>query len=855
MKCPKCRFENPENTRFCGNCAAPLSIPDETLDAPTETLVTPVPDITRGSILSERYEIIEEIGKGGMGKVYKAFDKDINENIALKIIRPEIAANTQIITRFQNELKMARKIAHRNVCKMYDLGKDGDTKYISMEYVQGEDLKTTIKRMGPLTVGKAIHVARQVCEGLAEAHRIGVIHRDLKPRNIMIDRDGNARIMDFGIAASHEVKEISDSRIMLGTPHYMSPEQVSGKPTDRRSDIYSLGIIMFEMVTGQVPFDGDTTISIALKHKSEQPPNPVEINYRIPDEFSQLILKCLKKDKENRYQSAEELLFDLRKIEDEIPTTERILIRERTRTRRLRSRVRPLGIAGIALGVVFIIIAGYLILNEKRKEEITPTASKKAVSWSNSIAILPFKDLSPEGDQEYLCESMMASLITKLRSLSPDLKVISQRTVLKYKNMSVDITHIGKELDVKTILDGSIQIIGNRILVNAWLTNVHDNSVIWPFEHEGKFESVLDVQDEITLNLARELNVHFQDKNVEMLKQQEPQNIDAYVFYSRGTHFERLYRDEEQEEDFETAERMYSRAIEIDPLYALAYIGMGNLFEYHFVLYDREQDMEIMLQNYQKAYELAPDMAESNVGLGWYHFYHQDNDSAYKYYKRAFELNPNDPDVNYNIGGFFRSIGLFKKAIKYYSRAIDLNPLDPIYRSLRATCYINIGEVDNAIADNQEIRRMYPEDLDVILRHARFLLWDRRLDEADKLINDVEIIDPDLKDIPYTRALVCARRGNKERALELIEGIERYYYYHSLFSHIYAVSGMEEEAIDVIQDGIDKGYEKIKTYIYTYLELINNPYFDGLRGNPRFQEIIRSQKEKYNEMLSKYSEL
>jgi serine/threonine protein kinase len=560
MKCPKCQFENPENTRFCGNCAAPLSIPDETLEAQTETLVTPVPDVTRGSVLSERYEIIEEIGKGGMGKVYKVFDKDINENIALKIIRPEIASNTQIITRFQNELKMARKIAHRNVCKMYDLGKDGDTKYISMEYVAGEDLKTTIKRMGPLTIGKAIHVARQVCEGLAEAHRIGVIHRDLKPRNIMVDREGNARIMDFGIAASHEVKEITDSRIMLGTPHYMSPEQVSGKPVDQRSDIYSLGIIMFEMVTGQVPFDGDTTISIALKHRSEQPPNPVEINYRIPDELSQLILKCLEKDKEKRYQNANEVLFNLRKIEDEIPTTERIRIRERTRTKRLKTRYRPLGIVAISLGAVFVIIAGYLLLNKSQKEKVTPALSSDAISWSNSIAILPFKDLSPEGDQEYLCESMMGSLITKLRTLSPDLRVISQRAVLKYKDRDVDISEIGKALKVESIFEGSLQIEGDRIRVNAWLTNAEDSSIIWPFEYDGKFDSVLDVQDQITVNIARELKVHFESDEIEHIRASEPKSIDAYVLYAKGNFYGRLYERNDKEEDFATAVKMLEEA-------------------------------------------------------------------------------------------------------------------------------------------------------------------------------------------------------------------------------------------------------------------------------------------------------
>ena len=855
MKCPKCQFENPDNTRFCGNCAAPLSFPDETLDAPTETLMTPVPDIVRGSVLGERYEIIEEIGKGGMGKVYKAFDRDVNENIALKIIRPEIASNSEIITRFQNELKMARKIAHRNVCKMYDLGKDGEIKFISMEYVPGEDLKTTIKRMGPLTIGKAIYVAKQMCEGLAEAHRLGVIHRDLKPRNIMVDRDGNARIMDFGLAISHEVKEVTDSRVMLGTPHYMSPEQVSGKPTDQRSDIYSLGIIMFEMLTGQVPFDGDTTISIALKHRSEQPPDPREINYRIPDEFGQLILRCLEKDKEKRYQSANEVLSDLRKIEDEIPTTEKILIRERTRTKRLKSRYRPVGIAAIAIGAVIVIISGYLLLNKNQKEKVTPAVSSEAISWSNSIAILPFKDLSPGGDQEYLCESMMGSLITKLRTLSPDLKVISRRAVLKYKDRDVDISEIGKELTVESVLEGSLQIEGDRIRVNAWLTNVEDNSVIWPYEYDGKIESVLDVQDEITLSIAKELKVHFLDKDVGMFKQREPQNIDAYVFYSRGAYFKRLYRDEEREEDFDTAKRMYTKAIEIDPSYAMAYVDLGNLYENRFVIYDRDQDLGFMLRNFQKAYELAPNMAECNAGLGWYHFYLQDNDSAYNYYKRAFYIDPNNPDVAFNIGSFFRSIGLFKKAINYYSRAIELDPFDPLYRRLRATSYRHIGEYRRSIADIEEIRRMYPKDLYLILAQARVLILMKRLDEAEEMINEVELTDPDIKDIQYTRAQVYALRGDKERALELIKGIERYYYYHSLFSYIYAISGMADEAIEVIQDGIDKGYEKIKTYLYTYLALINNPFFDGLRGDPRFQEILKSQKKKHEEMSSKYSGL
>jgi serine/threonine protein kinase len=278
MKCPRCDFKNPDSTKYCGNCATPLPLSDETLDAQTETLSVPIIDLTTGSILADRYEIIEELGKGGMGKVYKAFDKEINEKIAVKIIRPEIATNKNIIQRFQNELKMARTITHRNVCRMHDLGKDGDTRFITMEYVSGEDLKKSIRRMGPLTVRKAISIG---------AHHLGVFHRDLKPHNIMIDREGNAKIMDFGIALSQKSEGITDSNVIIGTPQYLSPEQVEGKKVDQRSDIYSLGVILFEMVTGQVPFDGDTTLSIAVKHKTETPRDPKEFNAQIPEELSQ----------------------------------------------------------------------------------------------------------------------------------------------------------------------------------------------------------------------------------------------------------------------------------------------------------------------------------------------------------------------------------------------------------------------------------------------------------------------------------------------------------------------------------------------------------------------------------------
>ena len=325
MKCSQCHSDNPSDSRFCRKCAAPLSTESADNEARTSTLRNLSVSLKRGDVFAGRYEVIEELGRGGMGKVYKVFDRKLGEDIALKQIKPEVAEEEKTIERFRNEIKFARKIAHRNVCRMYDFGEADGMHFITMEYIPGEDLRCLIRRIGQFTVGKTIHIARQICEGLAEAHRLGVVHRDIKPQNIMIDQHGNARIMDFGIARFHRVRGITDTGVLIGTPEYMSPEQVDGIEVDRRSDIYSLGIILYEMLTGRVPFDGSTPISIAVKQKNEVPRSPREINAQIPENLNALVLKCMEKKPEKRYQNVRDVHLELKRIDDELPTTDRVL--------------------------------------------------------------------------------------------------------------------------------------------------------------------------------------------------------------------------------------------------------------------------------------------------------------------------------------------------------------------------------------------------------------------------------------------------------------------------------------------------------------------------------------------------
>ncbi len=318
MKCPKCKIDNPDFRDFCKKCGTALkeisatltSPPPEKEEAPEKSVLEFAP----GQYFGKRYQIIEEIGRGGMGRVYKALDKELDRVVALKMIKPELSSKPGIVERFKKEIKLAGHISHKNVCRIHDLGEAEGIRFISMQYIEGQDLKDFIMQVGILTVEKAVNITQQVCAALQAAHDEGVIHRDLKPQNIMIDKKGNAYVMDFGIARSLEAKEVTRPGVLIGTPHYMSPEQAEGKTADARSDIYSLGCIMYEMLTGKPPFEADTSVALLHEHLKEKPRAPSKINPQISQSINRIILKCLEKTPEKRYHRAPEIAEDLKKV-------------------------------------------------------------------------------------------------------------------------------------------------------------------------------------------------------------------------------------------------------------------------------------------------------------------------------------------------------------------------------------------------------------------------------------------------------------------------------------------------------------------------------------------------------------
>jgi len=842
MKCPQCHSENPAEARFCSNCAASLRPSEEIAEVQTKTLQVPTKELARGTTFAERYEIIEELGKGGMGRVYRVVDKNVKEEVALKLLNAEIAADEKTIERFRNELKFARNIIHKNVCRMFDLSIEEGTHYITMEYVPGEDLKSTMKRVGPLGAGKAVSIAKQIGEGLAEAHKLDVVHRDLKPQNIMIDKEGNARIMDFGIARSLKAKGLTGEGVIIGTPDYMSPEQAEGKEVDQRSDIYSLGVILFEMVTGCVPFEGDTPLSIALKHKSEEAPDPKELNAQIPEELSLLILKCMEKEKENRCQTTDELLHDLSEIEKEIPTTEKIIPERKTKAKAPRKPHRSFLIPGMILMAVVIIVAGYFFFSGIGKKEKPEPEIILEAKWNNSVAVLPFRDFSPQKDQEYFCDGMTDAIIGRL-SRFEELKVISMTSVMSYKNPDRDIKNIGQELDVNTILEGSIQREDSRIRVNAQLINVEDDSHLWSDTYDRELESVFDIQDQISKSISEALKVKLTGGPLEKAEKDRPINLEAYEYYMKGMHFiKSKFVISFQEEDFQAGVEMFEKAVEIDPNYALAYFGLGWAYEHHYHVTGSKEDSDMVQRKCEMAYQLDPNSAIINATMGYYYYeYKAEHEKAFQFHKRALEINPNIGEVNFLVGVCYLYHGLYPQGIKYLSKAIELDPYYFWAPYKLAACYMSIGEFQKAAFYFEKYFEIAPLVLMFPGRPIGLYFKMNRRDKVEELIARTEKAQPDYWGVPYGKALLLAAKGEKDKALALYKN-----------SEVYSLLGMKDEAIQHLNMEIRKSVEI--PYIF-YYDLLNNPFYDNLREDPRFQEKVKKEKKLYEEHLDKYGTL
>jgi serine/threonine protein kinase/tetratricopeptide (TPR) repeat protein len=719
MNCPHCSTVNPDYAESCSHCGSVMTASSDTVQVEDTTALSP------GSDFGTRYRIVSLLGQGAMGRVYKAYDKDVDRAVAIKVVRPGMMAEADALKRFKQELLLASKVSHKNILRIHDLGEVGDTKFISMAFVEGSDLNRILRETPRMPFDRILSFSEQLAEALAAAHAEGVIHRDLKPQNILVSGDDHLYVSDFGLAKSFEEDTavgMTRTGMFLGTPLYMSPEQVEGKPADQRSDIYSYGLILYEMVTGAVPFTGDTALKVMYDRLKTRPKSPRLQNPDIPAWFDRIIMRCLEKQPEARYQNAFDIVADLRNAKAPSYTRSiQIPIPEFTDKRWL------FGAAGLAA----LIVAALAIPQVRHRlfhgsggtsEMTSRVAGVPSLNAGKFVAVLPFKVLGDQQSLGYVAEGLNEALSAKLFQLK-DLHMAADAKTANISDKD-SLPKIARDLGANLIVDGLIQGSADQMAIIVNLHDIADGKELWSQQFSGIPKDVLPIEDQIGNQLVTALDVKPSDEELARASERPTDNIDAYDLYLRGR---QALKGPNRTKSAQTALNYFQQAIQKDPGFALAYTGVADASRF---MYEDNKDAfwaQKALGAAQRAEQLKDTLPEVHFSLGSVYQQMGQTAQAVAELKRGLQLAPNADSGYVRLGTAYSEGGEQEEAIATFKKGIEVDPYYWVLHNELGRAYFSVGDNEKALAEFKRVTELEPDNVtgwnnlaDVLERTARY---------------------------------------------------------------------------------------------------------------------------------------
>ena len=767
------------------------------------------------------YKILEKLGEGGMGVVYKAQDTKLDRFVALKFFPPHLHASEQDKARFVQEAKVAAALNHPNICSIIDIQDHDDQMFIVMEFVDGETLRD---RKNSLSFKQTIDIGIQIAEGLAAAHGKGIVHRDIKPENIMMRKDGIAQIMDFGLAKLEGVASFTKAGSTIGTTSYMSPEQVQGVETDNRSDIFALGVVLYELFAGRLPFNGAHETAVMYEIVNVDPPKLSTQKPGIDQECERIVMKCLEKDRGERYQSAREVAVDLKRLrrDSEGKQVTRGSVGGGIVTNSSKANSHWTKIA-IALGLLALLVVGGKILIRNRGDGI------------ESLAVLPFANASADSSMEYLSDGITESLINSLSQL-PKLKVMSRNSVFRFKGNMGDLQSVAQKLGVRAVLVGRVLQHGENLNISTELIDASDNTHLWGEQYNRKYADILVIQGEITNEISQKLSLRLADQSDTHSTKLSTENTEAYQLYLKG----RFHWNKRSPDGLRRAIEYFQQAVEKDPNYALAFSGMADAyavlgwFEYGIVppqdAYPKAQAAA------RKAIEIDPKLAEPYASLGLISTcYDYDWPAAEQNYKRALEINPSYPTAHQWYGEYLTSMGRLKEGVAEMKFALGLDPLSLIITRDVGWMLYYARRYDEA---NEYFRKAL--ELDPNFSRAHLLLGESYIQQGllDQAIAEFKTAAR-LSEGTVSSIMIAychARAGRIREAKHILDGLL------ALSAKQYVPAGgialvyMGLEDRDKAFAWLNKSLEE-RSGVFAFVKV--DPLFDGVRDDPRFVALLK----------------